>query len=75
MKDVDRCEENRWYKQRILKLVNKMDNTKFLRAIYIYKRIGRGIKYLLRYKKTYDDSTENSAQYRTVAIMAAVFSL
>ena len=32
MKNIDKCEENRWYKQRILKLVNKMDNTKFLRT-------------------------------------------
>lgn len=38
MKDVDRCEENRWYRRRILKLVNKMDNTKFLRAIYIFTK-------------------------------------
>nr|DAH22148.1 MAG TPA: hypothetical protein [Caudoviricetes sp.] len=38
MKDVDRCEENRWYRRRIEQMVNKMDNEKFLRAIYIFTK-------------------------------------
>lgn len=38
MKDVDRCEENRWYRRRIAQMVNKMDNAKFLRAIYISQK-------------------------------------
>lgn len=38
MKDVDRCEENRWYRRRISQMVNKMDNAKFLRSIYIFTK-------------------------------------
>lgn len=38
MKDVDRCEENRWHRRRIEQMVNKMDNAKFLRAIYIFTK-------------------------------------
>nr|DAI50766.1 MAG TPA: hypothetical protein [Bacteriophage sp.] len=31
-------EEIRWYRQRIVKMVNKMDNKKFLRAIYVFTK-------------------------------------
>nr|WP_296960341.1 hypothetical protein [uncultured Mediterraneibacter sp.] len=38
MKDVDRCEENRWYRRRIIQMINKLDNTSFLRSIYIFTK-------------------------------------